>query len=563
MVKYYNLLLVLAVLFTANIVFSQKNITTKLQSRYHVIDLSELDNINRNLRDFISTPPPTGQVRSIAEFEKMQGVIVAYTWGFGIPVSAIAEMSEDIIIYTVVQNQVALDDVTIIYNNNGVNMANVEFVEAPLNSYWSRDYSPWFIREENKISIVDFPYNRPRPKDDNIPVVFSNYLSTELYGMALTHTGGNYMTDGMGIGASTDIVADENSSMTIIEIDDMVDDYLGLDDYVLCEDPLDEYIKHIDCWGKFLDIDKILIGSVPTADSRYADYEAMADFWANKQSSYGTTFKVFRTYSSSGQPYTNSLILNNKVFVPIVTGTGSQWNDSALAVYQTAMPGYEIFGIEEGGSVNWQSTDALHCRTHGVPDLGMLYIKHIPLTGEMQYQAAGYQIEADITAYNNTALIPDSLKIYYKIGSGMYQTVDLVLQSGITYNSNIIADYGDTVYYYIHAADLSGRSANHPFVGSSEPHLFIIEADTTQTIISENEIINSFKVFPNPSNGVIYIKSNYDLIEIYSIDGSKIYTTSINGIEYYRIDLSKLRKGIYVVKGYKQNSVVTEKLILY
>jgi len=560
---YFKFILFFAFLLIANSTFSQKNQTTKLQSRYHVLDINELDNINKTIRAFISTPPPTGQVRSIAEFEKMQGVIVSYTWGFGIPVSAIAEMSEDIIIYTVVKNQTAQDDVTIIYNNNGVNMANVEFVEAPLNSYWSRDYSPWFIREESKISIVNFPYNRPRPKDDSIPVVFSDYLPTELYGMSLIHTGGNYMTDGMGIGASTDIVVDENPSLTNIEIENMVQSYLGIDDYVICVDPLDEYIKHIDCWGKFLDVDKILIGSVPTSDSRYADYEAMADFWANKQSSYGTKFQVFRTYSSSGQPYTNSLIMNNKVFVPIVTGAGSQWNDSALAVYQAAMPGYEIFGIEEGGAVNWQSTDALHCRTHGVPDLGMLYIKHIPLSGEKAYEAYGYQIEADITAYNNTSLISDSLNVYYKIGNGAYQTESLVLQSGNTYYANITADYGDTVYYYIHAADLSGRSANHPFVGEIEPHLFVVETDTTQSIISNNELQNTFQVFPNPTTGVVYIKSNYNMFEIYSIDGSKVISASLKGKEYYRIDLSKLSKGVYLVKGYKDNSVVTEKLILY
>ncbi len=559
---YLKLLFVFAFLFSINSGFSQKNKTTKQQSRYHVIDIDELNNIDGSLRNFVATPPPNGDVRSIAEFEKMQGVIISYTWGFGIPVSSIAEMSEDAIIYTVVENQSDQNDVTAIYNNNAVNMAHVEFVTAPLNSYWSRDYSPWFIREENKISIVNFPYNRPRPNDDNIPVVFSNYLSTVLYGMELIHTGGNYMTDGMGIAASTNLVEDENN-LTTTEILDLMQSYLGIDDYELCDDPLDEYIKHIDCWGKFLDVDKILIGAVPATDYRYADYEALADYWANKTSSYGTNYQVFRTYSPSGQPYTNSLILNKKVFVPFVSGAGSQWNDSALAVYQTAMPGYEVFGIDEGGSVQWEATDALHCRTHGVPDLGMLYIKHIPLSGELTYQAAGYQIEADITAYNNTALISDSLKLYYKIGNNPYQNIGLISQSGNTYSANIPADYGDTVSYYIHAADMSGRSANHPLIGNANPHTFTVEADTTQDIFSINTNPDIFKVFPNPSHGVIYIKSNFSRFEIINIAGSKVKEGSLKGKEYYRLDLSDLSKAVYFVKAFKQNSVVTEKLILY
>ena len=557
-----KLLLLFALIFAIKNGYSQKNETTKLQSRYHVIDIDELNKTDQNLRDFVATAPPIGNVRSIAEFEKMQGVIVSYTWGFGIPVSSIAEMSEDAIIYTIVENQSDQNDVTSIYNNNNVNMANVEFIQAALNSYWSRDYSPWFIREENKISIVNFPYNRPRPDDDNIPVVMSNYLSTDLYGMQLIHTGGNYMTDGMGVAASTDLVEDENN-LTTSEIFNLVQSYLGIDDYELCNDPLDEYIKHIDCWGKFLDVDKILIGSVPVTDYRYADYEALADYWANKTSSYGTNYKVFRTYSSSGQPYTNSLIFNNKVFVPFVTGAGSQWNDSALAVYQAAMPGYEVFGIEEGGNVHWEATDALHCRTHGVPDLGMLYIKHIPLNGELPYQANGYQIEANITAYNNTSLIADSLKVYFKIGNNPYQNVDLVLQSGNTYSANIPAGYSDTVYYYIHAADMSGRSANHPFIGSAEPHSFRVEADSTQSISSTGIYKSFFNIFPNPSHGIVYLKSNYDRYEIYTIDGSKIKEGSLKGKEYNRIDLSNLSKGIYLVKAYEQNNIATKKLILY
>jgi hypothetical protein len=35
-------------------------------------------------------------------------------------------------------------------------------------------------------------------------------------------------------------------------------------------------------------------------------------------------------------------------------------------------------------------------------------------------------------------------------------------------------EYGSTVQYYIHAADASGRSENHPFIGQPDPHEFYI-----------------------------------------------------------------------------------------
>ena len=47
----------------------------------------------------------------------------------------------------------------------------------------------------------------------------------------------------------------------------------------------------------------------------------------------------------------------------------SSWDDEALAVYQEALPDYEILGFTSSGGSSWQSTDALHCRVKGIPDI--------------------------------------------------------------------------------------------------------------------------------------------------------------------------------------------------
>ena len=102
-------------------------------------------------------------------------------------------------------------------------------------------------------------------------------------------------------------------------------------------------------------------------------------FLPTSNSSLGMPYEVYRVYTPATSypytPYTNSLILNKKVFVPV---SGNQWDDEAIASYQEAMPGYEIIGINYNG---WIDTDALHCRTKGIADLGMLYIQHIPVLG--------------------------------------------------------------------------------------------------------------------------------------------------------------------------------------
>ncbi|HIE83929.1 MAG TPA: hypothetical protein EYQ00_08830, partial [Dehalococcoidia bacterium] len=60
------------------------------------------------------------------------------------------------------------------------------------------------------MSIVDFTYNRPRPNDNDAPLKMSNHLDVPYYATDIIHAGGNYMTDGMGISASSSLVFEEN-----------------------------------------------------------------------------------------------------------------------------------------------------------------------------------------------------------------------------------------------------------------------------------------------------------------------------------------------------------------
>jgi agmatine/peptidylarginine deiminase len=421
-------------------------------------------------RDFTPTEPPAAPVRSIAEFEEMQSVLVRYP--FGIPMTLIKEMAEDCKVKTIVANTAQQQTVLSQYEAAGVNVANCEWLIAPSNSYWTRDYGPWFIVDGNyDVGIADFPYNRPRPDDDHIPVVLAQQMGIPLYGMDLIHTGGNWMDDGMGIGASTQLVWAENPTLTHEEIDTIVYDYLGIRKYHVIDDPLDEYIEHIDCWGKFLDVDKILIGQVPESDYRYADYEFVASYFALQTSSYGVPYQVYRVYTPGTYPYTpytNSLILNKKVFVPI---TGSQYDDEALAVYEEAMPGYEIVGILHN---TWENTDALHCRARGIADVGMLYVNHIPLLGNKDFQME-WDLEAEIIPYSGMGVIPDSLICYYKVNDGGYQAVPIQHTTGYGYETTIpFAEPGSEISYYLHAVDISGRRKNHPYIGAPDPHVFTV-----------------------------------------------------------------------------------------
>lgn len=62
-------------------------------------------------------------------------------------------------------------------------MSNIEFLNATTNSYWIRDFGPWYIFNGKEPAIVDNKYNRPRPYDDDLPGHFAEYWGIEMFGM--------------------------------------------------------------------------------------------------------------------------------------------------------------------------------------------------------------------------------------------------------------------------------------------------------------------------------------------------------------------------------------------
>ncbi|MDP8209879.1 MAG: agmatine deiminase family protein [Candidatus Stygibacter australis] len=415
-------------------------------------------------RDFYETDPPVGPVHNVAEFETMEGVLIRYP--FGIPMGLIIALSEQTKLLTIVSSTSQQNTVLSQYNSQGVNTANCEFLIAPTDSYWTRDYGPWYVIDGNdEFGIVNFPYNRPRPNDNDIPIEVADYLDINLFGMDVIQTGGNYMTDGFSISASTNIAYDENS-ISNDEVDQRMLDYLGIQTYYVIDDPNNTYIDHIDCWGKFLDVDKVLIREVPASHAQYDEIEAVADFFAGEVSSYGNNYQVYRVNTPNNQPYTNSLILNDHVYVPTV---GSQYDDDAIASYEAAMPGYTIVNVPDGGA-GWESTDALHCRAKGIADRQMLYIHHLPLLDD-QPADVDLNISAELTAYSGAGILEGEVIMHYKIADGEW--IDVVMESTdpITWEADIPGQpEGSVVHYYISAMDGDGNTAMHPLIGEPDPH---------------------------------------------------------------------------------------------
>ena len=496
---------------------------------------------------FTETNPPVAPVRPIAEFEPASDVLIRYP--LGIPVSLVAQLANTANVICIVSNSQQSSAISA-FTNAGVNMERVSFLNAATDSYWTRDYGPWFIFDGNgDYGVVDFVYNRPRPNDNLIPQVFANQLSLNYFGMNLQQSGGNYMCDGINTAAQTTLVYTENGNNQA-NVNTKMQQYLGITNYLVLEDPNNTYIEHIDCWAKFLSPDKIIIRSVPASHSQYNAIENAANYFATHNCAWGYPYRVYRVYTPSNEPYTNSLILNKKVFVPIVGGSN---DNPALQVYREALPGYEVIGVSQTGSAPWESTDALHCRTHEIPDKNMLNIVHTPWHSIVPLET-DIVINTEIIAHSGQSLYLDSLFVCYKINSGIWQRSYLQPLARNNYTTAISGfAYGDTIRYFIHAADQSGRSIDHPVFAYLDPHLFVIQPDLEPPVLTHNPITS----ITNQSEPISFIVSANDASGISQV----LFRYKIDDSEVFSYPMDPLTEDSYIFQYYPEFN--TEDHIFY
>ena len=490
--------------------------------RWHYLSEEEMHDRSRGM-NFVETDPPTGTPRFVAEFEPMQGVMIRYP--LGIPTSLVAQLSNNCHVYCIVSSSYQ-SQAQGSFQGAGVNMSNVTFVNAQSDSYWVRDYGPWYIFEDRNPAIVDNIYNRPRPNDDNMSQVFANFWQIPMYGMRLEHTGGNMMEDGRGHGVSDDLVFQENLQDYGIDeatVRQKMNDYLGINPYHVTIDPQGDYIAHVDCWGKYLAPDKILIAQLPQSNPRYQYYEQVAEYFETTNCCWGYPYHVYRVQEPGGYtlaPYTNSLILNKTVYVPL--GSNSTYNNDALAVYQEAMPGYTIVGVPSSGYNGWENTDALHCRTRGVMDFNMLFVDHRDvLHGEQAWQDS-IPVVSKFIAYSGANLKQDSLLVYYSIDNGPYQTAHMTATGNPDEYVGYIKGYESqsSINYYVFGADESGHRYTQPVFADLDPHHFIMEVHeppippqgeliiTPDTLWFENNTAQTVTITNQTNNAVVLSEFN-------------------------------------------------------
>ncbi|MFO7897144.1 MAG: agmatine deiminase family protein [Candidatus Cloacimonadales bacterium] len=532
----------------------------------------------------------SSEIRLSAQWEPSLGTLIR--WPLGIPIELVVELAADDMLYVLVENANQQSSAQSTFSAANVNLDNCEFIFAPTNSHWTRDWGPHNIFDaDDNWAIVDplfdgYPWvpgdrtQRDYDDDEAVNQVLAEYFGTYASALPVYLTGGNLINDGLGQAFSTIQMYHESSHLySQRDFLEIVQEYTGITDYHFLLNIEDYGIQHIDCGAKLLDAETVLIKELPEWHSEYARMEAVADYFRSITNSYGRNYNIHRifcdTYSGTeAAAYTNSYILNKKILVPLF---GIAADADALETYQQLMPGYEVIGIYYDA---WYYYDALHCRTREILDPDMLYLQHRPLDDQVEASAPG-SIEVEIIAYSNAALIAAETNLHWRLaGDEPWQSEELEL----TATDNIYqAEFpqmqiGAEIEYYIAAADESGRQSFHPIAAPEALHRFtVIETNSAAEQYLPEQL--QLKIFPNPfqlsrADNLALSWQERNLgsekeLKIYNLKGQLVRSLSIaasvNSANWDGKDQDKqtVASGIYLLKlNENDQTIASQKIIL-
>lgn len=541
--------------------------------------------------------PPVLPVRTMAEWEEVQAIVI--TWNTSS--TGIRTILAEIVRHARLECRVivACSSQTIVNSarnfliSKNVDLSsNVEFVIGPNDSIWVRDFGPncVYANDVDSLYFVDWIYNRPqRPNDDTLSTTLAPYFGIPLYRTLsgpddMVHTGGNFMSDGMGTAFSSRLILEENepnnpygvSVKNELQINQIMQDYMGIERYIKMEALPHDLIHHIDMHMKLLDEETLLVGQYPEGIADGPQIEANIQYVLNNFStSFGAPYDVKRiVMPPDGQDlypdqdgdyrtYANALFVNKTVLVPFYE---QQYDTTAQRIWEAAMPGYKIVGINCNSII--PLSGAIHCITKeiGVPD--PLRIVHQRLKTQNNALVSEYKIDALIQHRSGIA----SAQLYWALSpNGPWSSLPMSLTNSAsdTWSCAIPLQAPDLlVYYYIDATANNGKSLTRPLPGAAGPWSF-----RTVLAVSDNEPLNvqTQPVFPNPARAITCIPVSLQRggtlqINLYNSLGQwvqRVYQGEAPaGDNKYFFDASLFPPGTYWLEVRSSGSIATQKVLV-
>ena len=472
---------------------------------------------------------PDGVIALPAAWEPAVGAFVS--WPFKVPDELLVEIARDDRLFVLVQPggiEAAREKLLEL----GLTEESFEIVPAPVESPYPRDFGPHQIFDQDgTLAVLDAVFaGWPRypaswgedgpgeppfswysgDGDDDVALAVAEHFTMRAYRLPGYLTGGNFLVDGHGTAFVTEAQVDENRTDPRITSDffALVRNYAGVEKVHVLKNTEALGIQHVDTWLKPLDTERLLVARPPACHPMEARINASLELLAQATNSFGRPYQILRIDAGEVNdwdeeaeedlgtdeaideslsadlaemwsdetgiaPYTNSLILNHKILVPLF---GIETDDAALATWREVMPGYDVIGFPYD---DWISFDALHCRTRVLFDAGMLRISNVQLLPGAP-GAVEPRVTATIRAMSGADLIGDSLVLKQRpAGETDWRQTPLSASEMPHEFHASLPDYpaGTEVELYVSAADESGRAEMYPRPGAAGPARWVVGSD--------------------------------------------------------------------------------------
>jgi len=494
------------------------------------------------------TPPPSTPVRAAAEWEEVEYLVVSWDPSFPNILKQIVEAGvEECKVIITTTNQASVESYL---QSQGVDLTNVSFLNEEFDTIWIRDYggNTIYSNDVGERALTDWIYNRPRPNDDVMPTAHANLVGMPIYTTTsgssdLVNTGGNYMSDGLGNAFASELVLEENapgnpygvSVKTESEIDAIMNEYMGIENYIKMETLPYDGIHHIDMHMKLLDEETILVSEYPEGVADGPQIEENINYVLdNFESPFGTPYKIkwipappspsgaYPDTGGSYRTYSNMIFVNKTVMVPTYRPEVDQ---PALDYLEELLPGYNIvpIDVDNSGENLISLSGAIHCISHTIGVENPLWIVHNPI----EEAQAGSAVAINAMIKHNSGI--NTANLYWReVGASDYTQASMTLSSDDNWTTNLTLPLEDVdIEYYIHAEANSGKTINRPIV-APEGYWTIDTATLSTEEWAENNISSAY---PNPA--IDEVNFNLNAIEgpvemsVYNILGQQLYSTTI------------------------------------
>jgi len=541
----------------------------------------------------VTTPPPFSNLRTSAQWEEVQALVITWTGQYNTIHSQIVDAAQEeclVIVHCSDSNSVKST-----LSSNGVPLNNLQFLEVDFNSVWIRDYAAntVYVDDVDSLILVDWIYNRPRPDDDAIPDAYSAFLGINLYTMSqsptdIMATGGNWMCDGYSTGFSSNLILDENDGAggqslnypnhTETEINQLYSDWMGIDTYIKMTNlPYDD-IHHIDMHMKIANEETLVVGEFPTGTSDGPQMEANLQYiLSNFTTEWGDPFNIVRipmppsangNYAPNSyyRTYANHIIVNKSILLPTYR---AEYDTTAIRILQEIHPGHTIvpIDVDNNGQNLIASGGAIHCITHSVGVSDPMWITHKQLVDTFD-DTNPYQVDAMIKHKSGIA----SASMYYKTDlASSYVSVAMTSVGNDMWTADIPAQsVGTTLYYYVEGNSNSGKTLQRPLTAPDGYWKF--------NVLGSNVGVNELgwhaelgNIYPNPASQITVVPVNSNMttagsLIMYNMIGEKvkvIHEGSFPSVQKnFFIDASNYPSGVYHVVFKSDGNTQTQSLVI-